>query len=115
MPRHWYVALETLARLCMAVVGTLLLFVLRPRVGRFVARTPGRAIQIVVAVLLAIGASDLALHHVHLGPAEWLLPDEEPRRQADPQLGWTWVPEHTGSMTCRCDEFRKLDWRQQMG
>ena len=34
---------------------------------------------------------------VHLGPAEWLLPDEEPRRQADPQLGWTWVPEHTGS------------------
>ena len=97
LPRHWYVALETLARACLAVIGSVLLFVLRPRVGRFVARTPGRAIQIIVAVLLAIGASDLALRRVHLGPAEWLVPDEEPRRQADPRLGWRWVPEHTGS------------------
>ena len=96
LPYRWYVALQTLARTCLAVVGALLLFVLRPRVGRFVARTPGRAVQMVVALLLAIGASELVLRHVNLGPAEWLMPDEEPRRQADPRLGWTWVPERTG-------------------
>ncbi len=31
-----------------------------------------------------------------LGPTEWLLPDEEPRRIPDPRLGWTWEPRRTG-------------------
>jgi len=33
---------------------------------------------------------------VHLRPAEWLSPEDEPRRQADPRLGWTCVPERIG-------------------
>ena len=96
MPRHWYVALETFIRLCMAAFGAWLVFAARPRVGRFVGRAPTRAIQLVAATALAIGVSEVALRHVRLGPAEWLLPDEEPRRQPDLQLGWTWVPAHTG-------------------
>jgi hypothetical protein len=99
LPRHWYVALETLIRLCLAALGVWLAFVARPRAGRFASRTPARALQIVVATTLAVGASELALRRVHLGPAEWLLPDEEPRRRPDPQLGWTWVPAHTGNKT----------------
>src|SRR5258708_4658647 len=55
LPNRWYVTLETLARACMVVAGALFLFVLRPYAGRFAARAPARSMQIVVAVLLAIG------------------------------------------------------------
>jgi hypothetical protein len=50
----------------------------------------------VIAVVLAIGASELLMNRVHLHPAEWLSADDEPRRQLDPRLGWTWLPERTG-------------------
>ena len=96
-PRHWYVALETSIRLCMVIFGALLVFIARPRAGRLAARAPARVLQFVVAAALAIGASELVLRHVHLGPAEWLMPNEEPRRQPDSRLGWTWVPARSGN------------------
>jgi hypothetical protein len=49
-----------------------------------------------VAAVLALGASELVLQRVHLQPGEWLLPDEEPRRQPDERLGWTLVPSRVG-------------------
>src|SRR5260370_39664807 len=49
-----------------------------------------------MAVVVALGASELVLNRVHLRPAEWLSANDEPRRQLDPRLGWTWVPERTG-------------------
>jgi len=96
LPRHWYVVLQTSGRLAMAVLGMWLALVARRRTGRFAARTPAGALRIVIAVVLAIGASELVLNRVHLRPAEWLSADDEPRRQLDPRLGWTWVPERTG-------------------
>ena len=96
LPRHWYVVLQTSGRLAMAIVGTWLAFVGRRCAGRFAARTPAGALRILIAVVLAIGASELVLNRVHLRPAEWLSADDEPRRQLDPRLGWTWVPERTG-------------------
>ena len=39
------------------------------------------------------------LRRVHLRAAEWLVPDEEPRRRPDPRLGWTFVPARTGHNT----------------
>ena len=96
LPHDWYVALQTIGRLAMAIVGTWLAFVARRRAGRFAARTPAGALRIVIAVVLAIGASELLLKRVHFRPAEWLSAADEPRRQLDPQLGWTWVPERTG-------------------
>jgi hypothetical protein len=98
-PRHWYVVLETIGRLVLFILGALLLCVARPRAARFAARTPVRALQIVVAVVLAFGTSELVLRHVHLGPAEWLSSDEEPRRVPDPRLGWIWAPARTGHKT----------------
>jgi len=80
----------------MAVLGTWLAFVARQRSGRFAARTPAGALRIVMAVVVALGASELVLNRVHLRPAEWLSANDEPRRQPDPRLGWTWVPERTG-------------------
>jgi hypothetical protein len=99
LPRHWYVVLETFGRLAMATLGALFVFVARPRAARFAARTPARALHIVIAVVLALGTSELVLRHVHLRPTEWLSPDDEPRRQPDSRLGWTWAPARTGRKT----------------
>lgn len=99
LPRHWYVLLETFVRLLMAALGVWLALVARPRAGRFAARTPARALHVVIAALVALGASELVLRRVHLRPGEWLLPDEEPRRRPDPRLGWTLMPARTGHNT----------------
>jgi len=96
LPRRWYVLILTAVRVLMATLGVLLAFVVRRRIGRLVARAPMLSVQIVAAAALALGASELALRAVHLRPGEWLMPDEEPRRQPDQWLGWTFVPARTG-------------------
>jgi hypothetical protein len=98
-PRHCYVVLETFGRLAITILGTLVVLVVRPRAAHFAARTPVRALHVVIAVILALGASELVLRYVHLGPAEWLSPDQEPRRLPDPRLGWIWAPARTGHKT----------------
>jgi hypothetical protein len=99
LPRHWYVRLETSLRAVMGLSGAWLAFVVRPRAGRLAARTPGTAILVVVATIAALGASELVLGQLHLRPAEWLIPDEEPRRRPDARLGWTLAPARTGHNT----------------
>ena len=96
LPRHWYVRIEAFVRLMMAALGLSLMLFARPRVGRFAARAPGRALHVAIAAVLALGASELMLRRVHLRATEWLLPGEEPRRRRDPRLGWTFVPARTG-------------------
>jgi len=88
--------MQTSGRLTMAILGTWLAFIGRRRVGRFAGQTPAGALYVVIAVVLALGASELLLTRVHLRPAEWLSAEDEPRRQLDPRLGWTWVPGRTG-------------------
>jgi hypothetical protein len=53
-------------------------------------------LHLIVAVVLALGASELLLSHMHLRPAEWLSAKDEPRRQPDPRLGWIWISRRTG-------------------
>jgi hypothetical protein len=96
LPRRWYVLILTAVRMVMATLGVLLALIVRRRIGRLVARMPVLSVQIVTAGLLALAASELALRHVHLRSAGWLMPEEEPRRQPDPRLGWTFVPARTG-------------------
>jgi hypothetical protein len=96
LPHHSYVVIQTIVRLAMGIVGAWLALIARPRAGRFAARTPARAFQIVIAGVLALGASELLLRYVHLRPAEWLSAADEPRRQVDPRLGWTWIPARIG-------------------
>ena len=99
LPRQWYVLIESSIRVVMAGFGVWLALFARPHVGRFAARGPARALPIAIAAVLALGASELALRLVHLRAAEWLVPDEEPRRQPDQQLGWTLAPARTGHNT----------------
>ena len=96
LPRHWYVVLETSGRLLMAALGAWLVTVARSRAGWFASRAPVRALHIVFAIVLALGASNLMLRLVHLRPAEWLSAEDEPRREPDARLGWNWVPGRTG-------------------
>ena len=96
LPRQWYVLIESSVRVVMAASGVSLALFARRRVGRFAARAPARALHIAIAAVLALGASELVLRRVHLRAAEWLVPDEEPRRRDDPLLGWTFVPARTG-------------------
>jgi len=95
LPHHTYVVLQTVGRLAFAIVAWLA-FIARRRVGRFAERTPAGAFRVVIAVVVALGTSELLLSHVQLRPGEWLSAKDEPRRQLDPQLGWTWIPARTG-------------------
>lgn len=96
LPRRWYVLIFTVVRLGMTTLGVLLAFVVRRPIGRLVAQAPMLSVQIVAAAALAVGASEFALRYIHVRPTEWLVPDEEPRRQPDRRLGWTFVPSRTG-------------------
>ena len=94
--RKTYVLLETIVRCAMGAAGLLLVFGLRRPIGRIIARTPNRVLQVALAAALALAASELVLERVHLHAAEWVGRDQEPRRQADARLGWTFVPSRTG-------------------
>lgn len=88
--------LQTLGRFAFAIVGSWLALIARRRVGRFAEQAPARMFHLIIAVVLALGASELVLTHMHLRPAEWLSAKDEPRRQPDPRVGWTWIPARTG-------------------
>src|SRR5262249_2822101 len=95
IPRRWYVLIETTVRVAIAFAGVSLV-IARSRVARLVTRAPGLALRIAVAGLLAVACAELALRWMHLQPTEWLLREEEPRRQEAPQLGWVLAPGRTG-------------------
>ena len=96
VPHPWYVAIESSVRATSAVIGAVLVFYVRPRAGLLITLSLTRAISIAIAVALALVASELALRRVHLRAAEWLAPSEEPLRQPNQRLGWTFVPARSG-------------------
>jgi hypothetical protein len=96
IPHRWYVAIESSVRVIAAAAGAMLVVYVRPRAGRLITSAPIRLLSIVIAAGLALVASELVLRRVHLRAAEWLAPNEEPRRRADPRLGWTFVPARSG-------------------
>jgi hypothetical protein len=94
--RLWYVRLETFMRVVLAASGLGLILAARPLAARLTPRAMRTALQVALAAALALAAAEFALQRVHLRPAEWRRVDEEPRRQPDPRLGWTFVPGRTG-------------------
>ncbi len=95
LPRRWYVLIETIVRIAIAAAGVSLVLG-RSWLARLVTRAPIRTLSVVAAAVLAVAASEPALRWVHLQPTGWLIRDEEPRRQDDPQLGWVLAPARTG-------------------
>jgi hypothetical protein len=95
-----YVLGETLARAAIAAAGVALVVAARP-FARFVGRTPPRtlaadAARLALALALALGASELVLRYSFDDAKEAPPAAEEPRRQADPRLGWVFVPARLG-------------------
>jgi hypothetical protein len=99
LPRDSYVLIENAVRIGIAVAGGLIAFVVRRPVARLVTRAPSRALSVTLAAVLALTASEMLLRRVQLRPAEWLGPQEEPRRQPDAHLGWAFVPSRIGQST----------------
>jgi hypothetical protein len=91
-PRHWYTLFESSARLGIAALGAWIAIGGRRRAGR----APASALRILLAAIVALGASELALRYMKFQPAEWASFTEEPLRRADPRLGWTFVPSRSG-------------------
>jgi len=98
-PRHWYAVIETSVRVGLAVLGAWIVTGARRRAGRVAHREPSLVLTIGLAIVLALVASEFALKYVKIQPAEWLFSDEEPRRQPDPHLGWTFLPSRSGHAT----------------
>ena len=88
LPHAWYVAAESSVRAGLVVIGAAILL-LRRRLARACAGNPAMLVSVGVAVVLALAASETALRHLRLRPAEWLRPAEAPLRVSDPRLGWT--------------------------
>jgi len=95
LPRHVYVLIETVVRVCIAAAGASLVLG-RSRVAVSLTHAPGTAVRTVIAAILAVVASEGVLRVTHARPTGWLAVEEEPRRQADPRLGWVLVPARTG-------------------
>jgi hypothetical protein len=95
VPRHWYVLIETLVRSSIAIAGASLVLG-RSRLAHLLIRRPTATLNVVLAAALAVAFSELALRWIHLRPTEWLVAEEEPRRQVDQQLGWVLAPSRTG-------------------
>jgi hypothetical protein len=96
-----FVALETTVRAVMALVGILLILVVRPRLGRAVARRPQGALRVAFAAALALAVSDPIVARIYRQPAQWLDLGQEPLRRSDPRLGWTFVPGRVGRAVLR--------------
>jgi hypothetical protein len=99
--RRLYVLLESSARIAAAALGAALALVARPRIGRLVARVPadtlfGDAVRIALAVMLALGTSELMLRLTFRRAAEEQPANLEPFRRPDPRLGWVFVPGRVG-------------------
>ncbi|HEY3161476.1 MAG TPA: hypothetical protein VGJ78_21065 [Vicinamibacterales bacterium] len=98
-PRHWYTLIETAVRVGVGALGAWIVTGARAHAGRFARREPAVALNVALAIVLALGAAEIALKYVKVQPAEWLFSDEEPRRQPDARLGWTFVPSRSGHKT----------------
>jgi hypothetical protein len=97
--RHSYVLVESCVRVVAGGLGAVLALVARAPVARAIAHNPLRALHAAIAVILALGTSELILHRVHLRAVGEEPAGMEPRRRPDPRLGWTFVPARTGRHT----------------
>ncbi len=91
--RSTLIAAERVVRGLIALAGAALSLVLRrPIAAALSGATIGGSLRILLAVVLALGAGELILraHPPHPHDANPL--EQEPRRRADPWLGWEFVP-----------------------
>src|SRR6266513_2478837 len=96
--RSRYVWIESIVRITIAAIGAVLALIVRRPLGKFIAYHPARALQIILAILLAFPATEfvLRMRHRRIAMAEEYPAEVAPSRQLDPRLGWIFVPSRTG-------------------
>jgi len=100
-PRPKQMRLLAGARTLGAVLGLILLLVVRPRLGRLAARVglarlAALATPYVLAVVAAVCVTEAVLRSTPWRAAEEAPPSREPWRRHDPVFGWVYVPDHVG-------------------
>jgi hypothetical protein len=91
--RSTMVTAERAARGLIALAGVALALVLRHPVAAALSRASiGGALRVLLAVVLALGAGELILRAHPPQPHDADPLEQEPRRQAEPRLGWAFVP-----------------------
>jgi len=90
--RYWYVILESIGRIGAAAIGIAFVLVVRRRARVMAGRQPVLVLNIVAAIVLAVGVSEFVLSELHARAAEQEPIGQEPRRRIDARLGWTFVP-----------------------
>jgi hypothetical protein len=98
-----YVQGERLARLAAAATGILLIFFVRPILGRVTRRmsvgeVAGSSLRLALAIGLALVGTEWFMGHKFTYAAAETQPGEEPQRQPDQRLGWVFVPAHDGKI-----------------
>jgi hypothetical protein len=96
-----YVLGERLARLACGITGIALILFIRPMAGRLARRMPARELaagtaRILLAIGLALVASELLLDRHFTFAAGEKQDQEKPLRRPDPKLGWTFAPARAG-------------------
>ncbi len=104
MPRSRQILIWTAERGLAVVAGLILIGPARHRVGRVVREGRGldlalSIVTVVVAIGLALGASEGVLRTGNWERLERWVATEEPLRHADPTLGWVNAPGRTGFET----------------
>jgi hypothetical protein len=99
--RRAYVLAASSLRVVAVALGVTIVFFVRPRVGRHIARLPTRtllanAARVLLAIALALGTSEFLLRRTFRRAVEEAPADEVPFRHGDRWLGWTFVPARTG-------------------
>jgi hypothetical protein len=97
--RAFMVAAEQVARGLIALGGAALLLLRRPLAAFLGHAATGDGLRIALAVMLALGTSELILRTSPLYPHDADRLELEPRRQADARTGWVFVPSRAVTAT----------------
>jgi hypothetical protein len=100
-PRERQILILTALRGLVAALGLVLIFVVRRRAGRLLARTPFRRLvhdvaPIGLAVMLSLAASEFLLSRLPWLATQEVPAPREPLRRRDPRLGWAFIPSREG-------------------
>lgn len=88
-------------RVVAAVLGLLLLWPIRPWLGRWAASRSGHGLALdvlptLLAVVLALGVSEVLLHHLPWFSTHQVTRQREPLRRTDPVTGWAYAENRVG-------------------
>jgi hypothetical protein len=97
-PREVIVRNELFVRIAVAVLGAAIILTAR-LVGRLLAREPLYVFTISLAIVLALGATELALRSRHIAAPAVFTSGTEPRSHLDARLGWLFDVSRSGSAT----------------